>query len=179
MNLYFRPINITKLFIIILTFGLLAKINLFSASPSPKKGGPSLYIDNKTRSKVYVRDIPTQHYGKQGSIIYYSPAEFTPLESETANSHNFFFNQWFGCPGSGCGKISLINDDPSDPLKWDNPLVIEVKEQGLINKEFKPNELRDKINKKNLTLGIIYNVVWNSDGWRILLKDKDLPLKDI
>lgn len=158
---------------------LFATCNLFATSPSPKKGGPMLYIDNRMRSKIYVRDIPTLHYGKQGAVIYYSPNEFMPLEAQSANSHNFFFNQWFGCPTSHCGKITFINDDPSDPLKWDNPLVIEINEKGLINKEFKPNEMRDKVNKKEHTLGIIYNVVWNGDGWRILLKDKDLPIKDI
>ena len=178
MKVHFKKINIAQLLILII-FVLYGQAKVFSASPSPKKGGPMLYIDNKMRSKIYVRDIPTQHYGKQGSIIYYSPAEFRPLESETANSHNFFFNQWFGCPGSQCGKITLINDDPSDPFKWDNPLIIEMNEKGIINKEFKPNELRDKINKKAHTLGVIYNVIWNSDGWRILLKDKDLPIKGI
>ncbi len=152
--------------------------NLQGASPSPNKGGPFLYIDNKMRSKVYVRNIPTQYYGKHGSIIYYSPEEFRPLEAGSAKSHDFFSNQWFGCPTSKCAKITLINDDASDSLKWEEPLVVEMNGKGISNAIFQPNRVRDKVNKKDNTIQITYNVVWNINGWQISLKDEDVAIEE-
>lgn len=152
--------------------------NLSGASPSPHKGGPFLYIDNKMRSKVYVRNIPTQYYGKQGVIIYYSPEEFGPLEAGSAKSHDFFSNQWFGCPGSKCSKITLINDDPVDASKWAEPLVFEMNANGISNAVFQPNKVPDKVNKKGNTMQITYNVNWNTNGWQISLKDEDVAIEE-
>lgn len=144
--------------------------SLYAMSASPSKGGPVLYITNNTNSKIWARDIPTQDYGKDVPVIYYTPTEFDPLHANMPGKHDFYFNQWFGHPGQASGKITLVSDS-NDPNRWDNPLKIEIKEKGITEGVFKPNDVRDFANKREKTLEIRYTVTWNGNGWKIILDE--------
>lgn len=151
---------------------VLQSSTLYASSATPSRGGPVLYIKNNTNSKVWVRDIPTQDYGKNVPVIYYTPTNFDPLPPhELGGKHDFYYNQWFGHPGQASGKITLASDDPNDPNRWDSPLKIEVKESGIKDEIFKPNEARDLANKREKTLEIKYSVDWNGNGWKITLDE--------
>lgn len=159
-----------KCMVLILFTALWPLPSLYGMSASPSKGGPVLYIVNNTKSKVHARDIPTQSHGKEGPVIYYTPTNFNPLGPNETQSHDFAFDQWFGHPGQASGKIKLASDDQNDPDRWDNPLDIKIQEGGITGEIFIPNETRDSVNKRERT-EIKYSVVWNGNGWKIILDE--------
>jgi len=157
--------------IVLIGFGVLCFLqSVYGMSASPSRGGPVLYIVNNTKSKVYVRDIPTQSYGKEGPVIYYTPGDFNPLGPNQQGSNDFPFDQWFGHPGKASGKIRLVSDDLNDVNRWDEALDIEVIEGGIVEKTFIPSEDRDSVNKREKRV-IKYVVVWNGNGWKIVLSE--------
>lgn len=153
-------------------FGLLWFLQgAYGMSASPSKGGPVLYIVNNTKSKLYVRDIPTQSHGKEGPVIYYTPTNFNPLGPSQQISNDFPFDQWFGHPGQASGKIKLVSDDLNDVNRWDDPLDIDIREGGISQETFIPSADRDSVNKRERR-EIQYTVVWNGNGWKVILDER-------